>query len=480
MRWSVECSSAMESTEVEVHIDCNSNGNNGIESSDFTLEAHDTDDVEINHPLSINYLRRERKLPQRLRIGNEVLGVGEKIYPFTYAELVEQNDIMDEGTPPQARSGPVPSHRNLVITLKSAIDLPRTDLGGKCDCFCKFFFKNQEQHSSVKFNALDCVWNESFEFFVHEHHFNEALRRCDEESTNVTSSDLTISVYDWDSFRTEFIGNVALDLTRIIPFQGTELDLKLNIMSRNGETVIGASGRATQIHVGLAIFPLQKLSCWKMPTLADTLQAIEGGVHLKAAVKEQSSVIASSTSSTAFDFVGAKLNDVFLEWEEMIENEKDDFNFWKETLAKAIESLWVNAIILALVVTDVINVLLFAFDSTETNHETPVQIAINVSVGFLFVLELSLRQLALGKRFWLSIWNIFDFVVIWFSAVAVTSRLLYEAGAFNRYIVNGTNPASGLRILSRVAVGARVLRILISIHRARMISGAVNQKLRTA
>ena len=63
-----------------------------------------------------------------------------------------------------------------------------------------------------------------------------------------------------------------------------------------------------------------------------------------------------------------------------------------------------------------------------TGQDTPTQLVITFSVLGLFLVELSLRMLAQGKRFYSSKWNFFDFIVIYASiGFAVVRRVKLDA-----------------------------------------------------
>ena len=87
--------------------------------------------------------------------------------PFTYPEGFEINlgHLMGIDVP----------HVNLhpegilTVTVKSASGVPRTDYFGTCDPYVKVFLKKSYSNStSVKSNTLSPVWDEGFEFLVHD------------------------------------------------------------------------------------------------------------------------------------------------------------------------------------------------------------------------------------------------------------------------------------------------------------------------
>ena len=147
--------------------------------------------------------------------------------------------------------------------------------------------------------------------------------------------------------------------------------------------------------------------------------------------------------------------------------------YWREMLEKWLESLTVNLIIMCLVLVDVVNFLITVSPRPKlsspllpslvysaiisqsvlvvkehlpfvpqlrtcsdigknqalgTGQDTPTQLVVTFSVLGLFFVELSLRMLAQGKRFYSSKWNFFDFIVIYSSiGFAIVRRVKRDA-----------------------------------------------------
>ena len=157
----------------------------------------------------------------------------------------------------------------------------------------------------------------------------------------------------------------------------------------------------------------------------------------------------------------------------------DGDTYWRESLDKWLESLTMNILIMTLVVVDVINVLVTILLSIDTLLQ---QVITFVVVG-LFLVELSLRMVARGVRFFHDKWNIFDTVVIYASiALGLTTFILDEhletAGADSLQAASST--ATPLRILSRIAMGLRVLRVMVHMRKVDRLRGTVATHLRTA
>jgi hypothetical protein len=107
----------------------------------------------------------------------------------------------------------------------------------------------------------------------------------------------------------------------------------------------------------------------------------------------------------------------------------------------------------------------------------------------------SLRHLAHGRRFLRSAWNVFDVLVVWGSIalLVVAATLTASSGSVG---ANGSSSGSDsgiataaditttLRVLSRVAMGLRIARVLLHLHASKRFSvqtrlrGVVSQNKR--
>ena len=150
-----------------------------------------------------------------------------------------------------------------------------------------------------------------------------------------------------------------------------------------------------------------------------------------------------------------------------------------QVLEKWLETLTVNVIVMVLVLVDCINVL---FTMLGSGQDTLQQTIITFVVLGLFLAELSLRMIAQGGRFFKSYWNWFDMVVIYASiGFAVTNHVLANVAAGSPGDgtrgddgVGGTfetarSSATPLRILSRIAMGLRVMRVMLHMRKARRL-----------
>jgi hypothetical protein len=231
------------------------------------------------------------------------------------------------------------------------------------------------------------------------------------------------------------------------------------------------------------------------------------------------------------------MNGELIDWTEDVYTEDGEAlskqtYYWRERLEQYMDSLQITCLVIFLILVDVGQLVAFELVlGYEGDAEPLTQKALTIIVLSLFVTELSLRQLAKGTRFWKDIWNIFDFLVVWASISMVVAKYCIEgfglmdtdmsiladsdnsvntrnttnSGIYpnSENSVNFSSSSVGvqegglgggnsgqifttdvatvniLRILSRVAVGMRVLRVLINLRRARKLSGHVTKALRT-
>mmetsp|Transcript_55748 Transcript_55748/g.116628 ORF Transcript_55748/g.116628 Transcript_55748/m.116628 type:complete len:760 (-) Transcript_55748:1370-3649(-) len=106
---------------------------------------------------------------------------------------------------------------------------------------------------------------------------------------------------------------------------------------------------------------------------------------------------------------------------------------------------------------------------------------LQVAILLCFVTELVVRNIAKGRRFWQDPWCIFDVSVISLSMLLFIVRQvlpIIQGDTRNEDLQTASGSTNTLRILSRVAQGLRLLRVVIHIRHARQLSGKVQGKLR--
>lgn len=87
----------------------------------------------------------------------------------------------------------------LTIVVKEARNLPRMDLGGKCNPYVRLSLENQEQKTKVKKKTLNPKWDQSFEYFITD-----------------KKNQLEVEVMDWDRFlKDEFVGKFVVDIAEL-------------------------------------------------------------------------------------------------------------------------------------------------------------------------------------------------------------------------------------------------------------------------
>ncbi len=90
---------------------------------------------------------------------------------------------------------------------------------------------------------------------------------------------------------------------------------------------------------------------------------------------------------------------------------------FRRRLEEAVSSPWFDNVFLVLII---LNVLLMASEHFEQpEYWSAVLAASNVVFSFLFLIELLIKVVALGKRYFTDLFNILDFVVVIFSCVDV-------------------------------------------------------------
>ena len=188
---------------------------------------------------------------------------------------------------------------------------------------------------------------------------------------------------------------------------------------------------------------------WKPPSLAQTLRVCEGPLTLQPAGRRKLGSVSHSLkslnrqdpvanavanisldSSVHGSIAPSRISEDLLRSGIDLDNLEDDacskesIVYWKEQLEQWLDGIFVQLIIISLVILDVIILVVFtmilqsgdATDSEATLNsatDTGDMAAAIVTVIILacFLIELSLRQLVKGMRFWRDHWCIFDFVV---------------------------------------------------------------------
>jgi hypothetical protein len=141
-----------------------------------------------------------------------------------------------------------------------------------------------------------------------------------------------------------------------------------------------------------------------------------------------------------------------------LQSELRQRTYWRESLENILDSLLFTTGVLMLVVIDVCQLLLYQFllPQNADGSEPIPQRVLTVTVLGLFWVELTMRQIAKGGRFYREGWNLFDLFVIYGSCVVMVTRYSLEGFGAKDVNVDDFQNINLLRIISRVAIGMRV------------------------
>jgi hypothetical protein len=108
-------------------------------------------------------------------------------------------------------------------------------------------------------------------------------------------------------------------------------------------------------------------------------------------------------------------------------------------------------------------------------HAQPTwMFALSLAVVSCLLIDLTLRQIGQGNRFWKNRWNVFDTVVLWLSIIAIIIRKIADT-----VDALGMDSVVVLRVISRVAVVLRVMRVIINLRRINKLGGHIRKKFRS-
>ena len=380
-----------------------------------------------------------------------------------------------------------------------------------------------------------CLWLEQFNLQIPERLVRLARRSLGDDSDGPL---LHIHLHDSGLYSGQDVlgaGSIAIKQLVDLHKNGhNHLPLKcLLVDPATGAPVLGTDGKQTVVNFS---FYCLHLDTWTQPTLEDTLRACDhdkivlrparmiknattakkkrfvaqgkSGVEsdltvLMEGIHKRSARLADSRPdscghpdapdapahalASSRDSVGVTPNDAVGKSEcacegldmaimrpiQLQDVDKVDF-YWKESLEQVMDSIPVNLLVTVMVLLDLITYLVFALGADESSIEPPWMLSLSAIIVALLLAELTLRQVGMGKRFWKSQWNLFDTLVIWLSAVIILFRIIVD-----RSQLPGFDAVMVLRVVSRVAIGLRVLRVLINYKRARKLHGHVVKELRS-
>lgn len=211
--------------------------------------------------------------------------------------------------------------------------------------------------------------------------------------------------------------------------------------------------------------PGTNTGAWAPPSLDDFLKTVDEAAPSAVALK---SVDAGAGNDTREASYGS---------DEDNDELSPDETHWREKLERIMDSLWMSFCVMVLVLIDIVLAIVFDFRAKD-GSATPTGIIVVQSFILVgFVLELFLRYVAKRRRFWSSMWNVFDLVVI-FSSVVIFVAILVVAGSSEPQGLGGAKTTTtALRVASRFATALRIVRILLALRKAQQFD--VTSQIRT-
>jgi predicted nucleic acid-binding protein len=449
--------------------------------------------------------------------GQTQLGDDEFYFPYSCewdAGPVHMKDIMEDGMPPDQRASDV-EHLRLSITVKSANHLPKADAGfGKCDPYIELRFFDQKFRTKTHNMTYDAFFEETFSLFVHAENVKQAALETDADRAAAMGLAVELECFDFDLFgANDSIGTMTLLLKDLLDQTqdfGSEITLERNL-KRHGQTAFGADGKQTSITISCKRVELDaKRPRLGVVTLESCLAQSDGALAIvcsrqtlsfgdesasqyvgvgaktvKARFRRSSSFFSESffkqnkekDKTTASGKKSAVTQSLQAEDEEDKKIPDDDI-YWREWLETFLESLTINILVMLLVLIDVINIVVTLLSNSLEETETQTQITYFVLA--CFVVELSTRMLAQGRRFFQNYWNIFDVIVI-YASIAFSAAQYYIAQAKSRDGIEDARQATtSLRILSRIAMALRMIRVISHARKLAKLKGTVSRGLRAA
>jgi len=435
-------------------------------------------------------------------------GNPDRPFPFTNARYIPQVDMTEDGLPPVPRAVAAQRHLEVMIEVKEVIHLPaqveEVDDIDETSFYCVQMAINNEsfqtdaRRGSVK---TGCKWYDRFNV-----HLPESMLRSARQA--VLKGDVgpafIFSLYDSGKYSAKSaIGQAIVPVKDILDVveDGLSVSLRLQKESRDGgdnataipaQDVIGADGGLTCVNLQFYTLLANLQEEWFPPTLQETLAACDEkrivlnparklllNESTKSGISPELSIFNLSRNDAKEDSLGSP-SEFHVD-----EGFQDDFVFpsykgidyhWRERLEEIMDSLAVNLLVVLFVVIDLTNLIVFTiiYPTSEDDDEPIAALSLSIVVVSCLCIELTLRQIALGRRFWKSWVNIFDAVVVYLSASICVVRVVVPVAAIKQlqgFVV--------LRAMRSVAVALRVVRVLINLRRARKLSGHVAKKLRT-
>ena len=433
-----------------------------------------------------------------------------KPFPYTNARYIPQVDIVEDGLPPVPRAVAAQRHLEVMLLIKEVKHLPERRDGlsdSDITIYCVSVSLNDEAQSAVQTQARrgsvqdGCKWYERFSIHVPEELLKEArIASLEERPGPVFSLDL----HDSGKYSTDVsIGKAQIAVKDILDLVEDGLVVSTTLQGPDGEYVMGLDGKQTCLELMFHTLLANLQEDWVPPTMRDTLASCdEERIVLNPARNpfysgKQSSALNSSIfnfgASTGTTEKGDGASEFTQAWmypqdDEEASNADDEEIFvsgskhrtidyhWRERLETVMDSLAVNLLVICLVIIDIVNIIVFTVVIRTPDYEDdPLpSFILQIFVIACLLIELTLRQTAIGRRFWKSWSNIFDAVVVYLSLIIFITRQTVKSSSIKQF-----KGLVALRALRAVAVALRVVRVLINLRRARKLSGHVAKKLRS-
>mmetsp|Transcript_29313 Transcript_29313/g.77001 ORF Transcript_29313/g.77001 Transcript_29313/m.77001 type:complete len:1413 (+) Transcript_29313:40-4278(+) len=436
---------------------------------------------------------------------------------YHQTSYIRQRDIFDDGEPPPPRAGWPIQQLNLRCIVKDLTHPPLPRTSQQMVYFSLELHLGDQVYKSpvcagdpakgyVRFDQLFCT------------HIDDDVLEAVSASYHDGSKApvLTAVLYDCSRrFKNTVAGHVTVSVSDLLEIhQEGWHSLVCKLVDNDGKDVLGADGEPSTLALAFDVDERCKIQ-WTPPTLEQTLDVCEGPLKLQppgrrrqenmsrsiVTGRRSTDMVKNSNSrdthereafalSEAIDAQNDEFrDDAELDLMEGDDEKQEEIFYWREWLEGWVDGILVQLFIIALVLLDLILLLIYTFVNTDDSSEdgtvnNNVQVSSVATIVILgcFVFELTLRHVAKGWRFLRDKWCIFDFVVIWLSVLMVLIRQgLYatQGNSDNESNLQTANSSTNaLRILSRVAQGLRVLRVLVNLRHARALSGKVQGKLR--
>ena len=391
-------------------------------------------------------------------------------FPYTNAQYIPQVDVTDDGLPPVPRAVAAQRHLEVMIEVKHALHLPAhaDDLDNDIDdtsFYCVQMTINNEnfqtdaRRGSVK---TGCKWYERFNVHLPESMLREARQAV--LKGNVGPA-FAFSLFDSGKYSAKSaIGKAVVPVKDILDVvedgllvsMGLQKEVsqssgEAGIMSAASDDIMGADGQLTSVELRFHTLLANMQKEWVPPSVHETLSTCDERrivlnpprkVFISGASK--GSGVSPERSIFAIPLGDSKEEPLSNPPEYHSDDEfQDEFVFpsikgidyhWRERLEVILDSLSVNLFVVVLVLIDLSNIIVFTllYPTPDTEQEPVEALVLSILVIGCLLIELSLRQIAKGRRFWKSWFNIFDSFVVYLSACLCIARLTVPVSAIKQ------------------------------------------------